>query len=179
MAEMKHDIGRTILGHVALIGAIFASAWASPGFAAETVTQIGISANVTNNCHISVAPLQFDNVDVIGPEADDVSTGTVSVTCTNGAAWSIGVDAGTAPGATFATRKMTDPATGLGFDYALYTSTARTAIWGDGVAASTATLEGVGTGSVQTRSFSGQILAGQETLPAGSYSEAILLTVTY
>jgi len=62
-------------------------------------------------------------------------------------------------------------------DYALYTDSGRTTIWGDGTDG--ATIDDTGTGSAQAKTIYGTVLAGQPGVPAGSYADTVAVTVTY
>jgi spore coat protein U-like protein len=63
-------------------------------------------------------------------------------------------------------------------NYAVYTDSARSTVWGDGGAGATATIDGTGSGTAQSTTIYGRIPAGQ-TVPAGSYSDTVNVTVTY
>ncbi|MDB5699306.1 MAG: spore coat protein [Alphaproteobacteria bacterium] len=159
----------------AAAGAILASA-AAPAFATEATSTLDVNATVTANCVVSTGLLDFGDVDVTSGQNVD-GTGSISVTCTNGTAWSAAADAGADTGATLATRKMAAGANKLG--YQLFTDNARTAIWGDGVGGTTALITATGSGSAQTKTVYGQIAAGQTGLPAGDYADTVNVTVTY
>ena len=155
---------------------LLAAAAAQPAFAATDTATMGVSATVTANCNVSTTALSFGNVDVTSGSNVD-GTSTIDVTCTNGTGWTATADAGAGTGATLTTRKMANGAELL--NYVLYTDSARTTIWGDGVGGTTATLTGTGTGSAQQSTIYGQVPSGQTSLPAGSYADTVTVTVTY
>jgi spore coat protein U-like protein len=62
--------------------------------------------------------------------------------------------------------------------YNIYTSAARTTVWGDGTGSS-ATIGGTGTGSAQSVTVYGRVSGGQTTVPVGSYADTVAVTVTY
>ena len=103
------------------------------------------------------------------------NTSTISVTCTKGTTYNVGLDAGTSAGATVTTRKMTGPG-GDTLAYALYQDSARTINWGNTV--STDTVIGTGNGSAQTLTVYGRVPAGQFVTP-GAYTDTITATITY
>lgn len=159
----------------AFAGAVFAACAASPAFASTTAgNTLGVSATVTSNCSVSTSPVAFGNVDVTTGSAVNGS-GNLLVTCTNGTAWSAAADAGLGTGASLATRKMASGADLL--DYALYTDSGRTTLFGDGVTG--ATVDDTGTGSQQSKTVYGKVLASQQSAPAGSYADTVTVTVTY
>jgi spore coat protein U-like protein len=152
-----------------------ASLIASPAFGATASSNLGVSATVSANCTISTSSVAFGTVNTISGSNTD-ATGSISVTCTNGAGWSAAAAAGGGTGATFATRKMTAGANVL--NYTLYTDSGRTSVWGDGTV-STSVLSNTGTGVAQSVNVYGRVFSGQTSAPAGSYSDTVAVTVTY
>lgn len=145
--------------------------------AAGTATaSLGVSAEVTANCSASVTPLSFSSVDTLSANATD-DEATLTVTCTNGTAWSAVADAGGGQGATMASRVMTGTTSGNKLNYALYTDSQRTTIWGDG-SDTTATISDSGSGSGQEKLIYAAIPA-QSGAKADSYNDTVNITVTY
>jgi spore coat protein U-like protein len=149
---------------------------AAPGTAyAETQSAtMSVSATVTANCTVSTSPVAFGSVDTLGGNHD--ATGSVTVNCTNGAAWSAGANQGSGTGATMANRRMTSGANTL--TYRLFTDAGRTVTWGDG-STGTAAVAGTGTGSTQSFTIYGRVPSGQTTVRAGSYADTVSVTITY
>jgi spore coat protein U-like protein len=156
--------------------ALAAAVAASPAYATDTTSSLGVSSTVTANCTVSTLPVAFGNVDVTSGQAVQ-GTGSISVTCTSGTAWTAAANAGAGTGADLSTRKMANGANLL--NYSLYTDSARTLIWGDGVAGATATFGDTGTGTAQTKTVYGLIPAAQTGVPAGAYADTVQVTVTY
>ena len=96
-------------------------------------------------------------------------TSTISVTCTNSTTYNVGLNAGTATGATVTTRKMTGPGSNV-LNYALYSNSGHTTNWGNTVG--TNTVAGTGTGLVQTLTVYGQLSSKSER-QSGSYAYTI------
>jgi spore coat protein U-like protein len=153
-----------------------AAAAASPVSAAETSSNLDVSATVTANCVVSTTAVAFGNVDVTSGQAVQ-ATGDLNVTCTSGTAWAATASAGAGTGASLLTRKMANGANLL--NYRLFTDVGRTTVWGDGVEGATANISGTGSGTQQTRTIYGEVDAGQTGLPAGVYGDTVLVTVTY
>jgi spore coat protein U-like protein len=103
------------------------------------------------------------------------ATTTVQVTCTNTTPYNVGLNPGTAIGATVTTRKMTGPASAT-LNYALTQDSGHVTNWGQTVG--TDTVAGTGNGSAQTLTVYGILAAGQYPAP-GAYSDTITATVTY
>jgi spore coat protein U-like protein len=143
----------------------------SPAMAATSTTTFTVSTTIQATCLVSATSLAFGTY--TGLVADSAST--VSVTCTNTTPYNIGLNSGTASGATVTARKMAGPNSAL-LNYSLFTDTSRTLNWGE--TAGTDTVSGTGNGSAQTLTVYGRIPAGQYLAP-GNYSDTITATVTY
>lgn len=154
--------------------------------AALTIAGFGVTAHAAVSCTVSATAVAFGVYDpLIGSPLD--STGTVSVTCTitfpplvETVNYSIDLSAG---GGTFLARRMQAGTNQL--FYNLYTSAARTNIWGDG-SGGTSDVSGAMTigfffwpsTRTNTHTVFGRIAAAQDVPPA-AYSDTIVVTVTY
>jgi len=136
-----------------------------------TTVSFPVTANVPPDCTFSAGDLVFGTYS--GAQLDAQSS--ITLTCTSGTAWNIGLDAGTFAGATVTTRKMTGPGTSS-MSYSLFRNSGRTLNWGNTVG--TDTLSGTGSGSAQSVSVYGRVPASQN-LPAGSYQDTIIATITF
>ena len=89
-----------------------------------------VSANVTKNCTITTAPVNFGAYDPVAANATAPldGIGTVTVACTKGAAAKVGLSVG--GNATGTTRRMSGGATEY-LTYELYEGTSRDTVWGD------------------------------------------------
>lgn len=138
--------------------------------ATTTTTTFNVSATVQATCSITATSMAFG----VYTGALINSTSSLSVTCTNTTAYNIGLDAGTALGATVTTRKMSNGAATVG--YGLFRDGGRTSNWGNTVGSDTAS--GTGNGVVQGVTVYGQMAAGQIAAP-GPYSDTITAIVSY
>ena len=154
----------------ALLGAVPTAA--NAGTASSTMS---VTATVTANCTVSTSALAFGSVDTISGSNVD-STGGLTITCTNGTAWAASAGVGGGSGASYANRRMTQGANLL--NYNIYTSAARTTVWGNGTSG-TATIGGTGTGTSQSVTVYGRVGSGQTSVPAGAYADTVAVTVTY
>lgn len=143
--------------------------WASAATATATFT---VTANVLTNCTIQAQNLNF------GSYTGAILTGTTTITtdCSNGAPYNVGLNAGTAPGATVTTRKMTGPASSDLLSYTLSQDSAHSVNWGNTIG--TDTVASTGTGAAQTFTVFGQIPASQFTT-TGTYTDTITATLTF
>jgi len=161
----------------AVAAALATTALAAPAFAQTTSSDLSVSATVTENCTLTTTAVSFGNVNTTSATNVD-GTGGISVTCTSGLAWAASANAGLGTGATLTVRKMANGANLL--DYALYTESTRTTLWGDGATGNgTATINDTGNGSAQAKTIYARVPGGQSTVPAGSYSDTVSVTVTY
>jgi spore coat protein U-like protein len=94
------------------------------------------------------------------------TTTSLSVTCTNGTSYNVGLNAGTASGATVTTRAMTGPG-GATLSYALYQDSGHSTNWGNTVG--TDTKSGTGDGSAQTMTVYGNLSANQYPTPGSLF----------
>lgn len=141
------------------------------GTGITTVTaQFSVTATIVKDCTVSATNLAFGNY----TGAVKTSTSSVSVTCTNGTAYTVGLSAGLATGATVTTRQMQNGSALL--NYGLFTNSGHSTNWGN--TSATNWVSGTGSGSAQAITVYGQIPATQYVKP-GSYSDLITVYVTY
>ena len=143
----------------------------SGNFASST-SQESIGATVVKACTVTATPMAFG--DYLGAQIS--STATISASCTAGAGYQVGLDAGTTPGATVNHRSMTGPYSSQ-LSYNLYSDAGFSINWGN--TPGTDTVTGAGIGSAQALTVYGVIPAGQTSAAAGSYSDTVIVTLTY
>lgn len=139
------------------------------------------TATVSALCNISAATLDFGSTpSAIASNID--STATITALCTNPTPYTVGLDNGA--NANGSQRRMRLGATSYYVSYNLYTNAARTTSWLATTSATTCTSGtstcGVGTGSGTNQNFTvyGRV-PPQTALAAGTFSDTILVTVTY
>jgi spore coat protein U-like protein len=164
----------------AAVAAALAVGAASTTDAATATSNLSVTASVTANCTISTAPVAFGAYDPVVTNATTAlnGTGTVSVTCTNGASTTVTLGQGGNPGTgstdAAPARQLKDAGTDV-LSYSLYSDTARTVVWGNTVGTSVAH---TGTGLLTALTVYGAVAAGQN-VPAGSYSDTVVATITF
>lgn len=152
----------------------------SIGMAATATSNLSVTATVTSNCTIGTTAVAFGAYDPVSANATTPlnGTGTVSVTCTSGASATITLGQGSnaAAGSTDAAplRRMKDAGTDL-LSYALYQDSGHATSWGNTAGTGIAQ---TGTGTTANLTVYGQVAAGQN-VPAGSYSDTVVATVTF
>ena len=168
---VKTALPAAILGCLTLCFAPTASA-AGTGTA---TTSFGVSATVIATCTVSATPLGFGNYT---STTTSNSKSTISVTCTNGTTYDVGLNGGTTTGGTPAARLMAGSGTAAGstLSYNLCSdSEACKTNWGN---TSDSWQTGTGSGLAQSLTVFGQIPANQ-FVATGSYGDTIGVTVTY
>jgi spore coat protein U-like protein len=130
-----------------------------------------VSGTVSAYCSLSATALGFGTYSGALLKVNSA----VTATCTNTTTYNVGLNQGTATGATVTTRQMTGPSSSL-LNYTLFSNAGLTTNWGNTVG--TSTLAGTGNGSAQALTVYGEIPAAQYVRP-GSYSDTITATITY
>lgn len=158
-----------------LIGAAIAlQAPANIVQAATATTSFLVTATVLKFCTVVATPMAFGNYT---SSTDAISTSTITVTCTNGTGYDIGLDAGAAAGATVTTRQMSGTVvTAARLNYFLYSDSSRTVNWGNTVGTDTVHLT-AGVAPIVSTVY-GRVPSGQFVSP-DAYLDTINVTVTY
>ncbi|MDH7787045.1 spore coat protein U-like protein [Ochrobactrum sp. 19YEA23] len=142
--------------------------------AQTATTQFNVQITITAACVFNSATnLDFGSNGVLAANVD--ATSTITVQCTNLTPYTIGLSAGNGTGATVTNRLMTGPASAT-VGYSLYTTAARTAVWGNTVG--TNTVAGTGNGNAQAYTVYGRV-PGQTTPAVGVYTDTITATISY
>lgn len=161
------------IGAFAFIG--FITLGSSATSAATATDTFDVTATIVASCTISAGNLAFGNYDPLSATNTD-GTSTVTVTCSNGAAYNVLLDGGIS--GNVAARTMDDDATGTQtLNYQLYSNAGRTTVWGETIGTDTVT--GTGSGSAQNLTVYGRIPNGQTTPPIGAYTDTITATVDF
>ncbi|KJS07739.1 MAG: hypothetical protein VR73_08235 [Gammaproteobacteria bacterium BRH_c0] len=154
--------------------------WASLSQAGTDTENLSVSATVADNCTIATSALAFGSYDPIVTHSATAleNTGSVSVTCTSGAAVAItlgqGANADTGSSDAAPARRLTDGG-GNFLSYSLYSDSGRATAWTNDTDGD---VEDTGTGTEETHTVYGSVASGQN-VPAGSYSDTVVATVTY
>ena len=150
---------------------------------AEAGTATGnltVQLTITSSCSIGAATLNFgsDAGTSLVTTALTAST-TVSVTCTNLSPYSIGMGQGSNYNTT---NRMANGSNYI--DYGLYTDAGLTHPWTTASSSTTCTIAngcylGTGNGSAQSVTIYGQVPTVTTAPAAGSYSDTVVMTITY
>ncbi|WP_437616459.1 Csu type fimbrial protein [Erwinia sp. V71] len=138
---------------------------------ASSTATLSVTMVVTNDCTINSAP-DVDFGSAALPENFSTVNGTLSITCTQNATYSVDLTSVNSSSGDW--RQMSASVTsGTAYlQYQLYQS--------DGTAwTSSNDLSATGTGESQTISYSAAVNADQDNQPAGTYTDTVNVTVTY
>ena len=160
----------------ALVAALV-SALAAPAMADTKTAQFDVKLNVKKACSISASDLDFGSHD-FSESANIDATSTITVKCTKGTSYTVGLNAGSTSGNTDTARKMAGITSGNTdtVAYALYSNSGRTTNWGATVGMPTAA---TGNNNNQTLTVYGRVLPGALNVQADDYKDTITATITY
>ena len=152
-------------------------AGAAPAFAATDTTQFNVTITITSVCDIHTVAATNVNFGSVASTATNVDQqGQLTVNCTPGTAYTIGLDNGQ-NGTDVNSRKMASGANLV--PYQLYRAAARGAgdVWGSTTGATGNVLAGTGTGAAVNVPVYGRTPSAN--FPAGTYNDVVTATVTY
>ena len=178
-----------------IYGRIPASALSATGSYTDTITAsitggfttataaFSVTATVQMVCTVAATNLNFGgytgtniySTSVITVQCNTASTGIIPAIHPPPGSYAIGLDAGTAAGATVTNRSMTGTG-GTLVGYKLFQDAGHTLNWGNTVGVDT--VQSSASGLAQNFTVFGQLPAGQSA-PAGSYTDTITVTVTF
>lgn len=163
---------------IAFCGLSFRPSEAEAGTATGNLT---VQLTVTASCTINTATLNFGSVAGTSlPTAAVTGSTTVSVTCTNGSPYSIGMGQGLNY---LSTNRMVSSGNYIG--YGLYLNSTYTEPWStttsnNSCSGGTNTCYlGTGNGTAQSVTIYGQIPTVATAPAPGSYSDTVIMTITY
>jgi spore coat protein U-like protein len=153
---------------------------AGSAFAGTATSNLPVSAVVSANCTVTGgAGLAFGAYDPVVTNAAAPLAGStnISATCTNGSPATITLSQGAnAAGGSTAAAPLRQMTVGGNFlAYSLFQDNANTIVWGDTPATGEAY---TGTGVSTTVTVFGLVGAGQN-VPAGTYTDTVLITITF
>ncbi|MCJ0763292.1 Csu type fimbrial protein [Variovorax terrae] len=157
-----------------LLSAVAAGAMVGAHAATDTANMT-VKITVMAACSINAAaPTDVDFGSAISTATNVSSVGGVlTVNCTNGSAYNIGLDNGLNYNAT--TRRMKTVGSNY-VSYGLFQDVGHTTAWGNTVGTDTRT--GSGTGTNQTYTVYG-LVPNVGGAPAGNYTDTVIATLTY
>ena len=164
---------------VAIFGCLGGTAMSQAGTATANLT---VQITITASCTINAATLDFGSNPGTTLVSSNIDQGTtVSVTCTNGSPYSIGMDNGL--NVSGSQRRMKNGATNY-LNYNLYTDAARLNAWTTAASNAACTTTGscalgTGSGTAQSVSIYGRVPSTGTAPPTGTYTDTVTMTITY
>jgi len=161
-----------------LLAAVSSLSLCGAALAAQDTANLTVTATVAPTCKLTTGPtLSFGTVN---PLANNDAQGDIQWVCTNGFNTAIKLGAGSTSGGSISSRLMSDGGTAT-LAYQLYTDSTRSTVFGDGTAgSSTVAVSGAGYASPANVTVYGRVLAAAVgAATAGSYSDTVLVTITF
>lgn len=172
MTRAKWRAGAPLAGAMAMGLTAMSSA---PAIAeSTTTTSMPVIATVVSTCVVVATPLSFGNYNTSTPTDTDAEA-NITVNCTPGAVYNVGLDAGQNSSDVTA-RKMKVGSGTATMDYFIFQDATRTLNWGN--TKGTDTVTGVGTDQDQVLSVYGRVPAGIP-VEVGGYTDVVTVTVTF
>jgi spore coat protein U-like protein len=153
--------------------AAVAAVSATPALA-QASNSLPVEVNVINSCTVSASPLNFGSPTAIGTANID-RTSNVALVCTNGAAYTVSMDAGLHVAGT--QRRMSNGAgTPVFVPYGIYRDAGYTAEWTTGLNS----VSGVaGSSGLVSLTAYGRIPSTAASVVAGRYTDTVTVSVTF
>jgi spore coat protein U-like protein len=169
MVALKN--ARSVLAALAAIGCVFAS----PTVVAQQSTGVmEVSATVTESCSVTASPMAFQLDNAPGSRA--IAQASIALDCNGRTAYELALDTGS--NARGDNRHMADTASGATLAYDIYSDPAHSNRWGDKMGIDTVT--GIADSQGHGRHLAyGAIAATQSGLAAGTYTDAVVVTVNF
>lgn len=133
-----------------------------------------VSALNNNSCNISTTPMSFGTRTSLSTA--QTASNQISVTCTSGVRYSLGLSNGSNGGTSPTNRFMANAASSQKISYGIYQNSNLTQQWGTTSGADV--VSGTATGLTQVYNAYGQIPI-QSTPLGGSYADTVVITLTY
>jgi spore coat protein U-like protein len=160
------------LGFLAL-GVASTSAFA----ATNNTTTFNVTANVGYSCTLSHTDLAFGTV-LSGASVNNDAVSTISVTCTSGDTFTVGLSAGTTSGSLDTARAMAGPSSAK-LPYSLSSVASGGLNWG--LTTNAVTFTSTSSTTAQVFNVYGRVKGADVTgsLPQGAYSDVVTINLTY
>lgn len=171
--------------HLALTSALLlaTAGFGVDSFAGSASGDLNVSATVSDHCNISTSPVAFGTAYNPISGSDATTTGTVSVTCTNGTVAYVTLDEGANPAGTSSAAAPERQMAGTGANtdklaYFLYQDNSNT-VWGNTSGVGGTGKSVTGSGVIANLTVYGTIPSGQTDVHSDSYSDIVSATVTF
>lgn len=171
--ESKVSLGGLITRYISVSLVAGVTTLPSAVYAATSTGTMAVSSMTVAACIVAATPLTFGTLNLIATAPND-STATVTVTCTPGTPYNVGLD----NGVNFATTRRMKSATVAAYvPYTLSSDTLRSVPWGNVVGTNTVT----GTAVVAPTSLTvyARVPGGTTPVASDTYLDTVTVTITY
>lgn len=183
---MKREVKRLSFYSLAATAAVLLAIGGQAGAAGDNSGQIAVGATVNKACVVTNSPsIAFGSFNPVD-NANVNQTGTISLSCTKGAAAIVALDAGGNPGkAASGTRAMKDGASPPDYlGYEIYQDSGYATVWGGGAGETGASAETEAAAANMTAvnyTAYGQIptASNNQGVPAGSYTDTVNISISF
>lgn len=157
--------------------AIGVSSLANTSMAAGPTGNFQTNAVINSSCVLTASSVAFGAYTPTATATSLTANGTINATCSNGVVYNLALDGGKGG---IATRKMAGAASGNAdfLFYNIYTTSAKTVIFGDGTTGNGSKITVTGNGNSQATTIYGSLLTNQYVTP-DNYSDSLTVTMTY
>ncbi len=159
----------TRIALIAIVPCISASAFAATSTATMAVSSLTVAA-----CIVAATPLNFGTLNLISASPNN-STATVTVTCTPGTPYNVGLD--NEANFTTGTRRMKSATAAVYVPYILTSDALHATPWGNVIG--TSTVSGTAVVLPTALTVYGQVPGGTTAVPSDAYLDTVTVTITY
>lgn len=159
---------------LAFLAALPAVALAGPAVAGQASAVLEVRAVVVESCSVTADTLDFALDTAPGARAQGQAS--VALSCNGPAAYEVALDSGR--NGSGGVRQMVDPESGRALAYEIYSDAARTARWGNVLGVDTLAGTADADGRAVLTAY-GVTLTDGSSLAAGSYADAVVVTVNF
>ena len=146
-----------------------------PAFAETATSTFEVNASIASACTVSATNMNFGEIPVAAAATVQTdSTSSITVTCSNGEAYTVALNRGLNNVAEQRNAKGTVVA-GNVLAYDLYKDSARGTVWTQ----TAVPVTGTGTGTAQVITVYGRVAAGLPYVANTTYTDQVLMTLTY
>lgn len=161
----------------AILMAMGVSSLVNTSMAAGPTGNFQTNAVINSSCVLTASNVAFGGYTPTAAATALNANGTINATCSNGVVYNLTLDGGKGG---IATRKMAGGKSGNAdfLFYNIYTTSAKTTIFGDGTTGNSGKITMTGNGNSQATTIYGSLLTNQFITP-DDYSDNLTVTMTY
>ncbi len=166
----------TFAGSDATVDYGYSSSFACSAATSSRARQVPFTVQVVNtaSCTVAATAMNFGNITTLATQRD--ATSTITVNCTRGIDYTLGLSNGSGGGTGPTSRRMTNPGTASFVTYGIYRNAGRSQPWGNTPGTDTESRRA--NGNAQNFTAYGRIPVQAEAR-SFTYTDTIIATITY